>query len=95
MLFPVWPRQLGVVFPGWPCQQYWGLATDVNAETTSMLYDCVVSKTLGLLSTVATDDDESTDAVVSPLATGRTWLKRWSGYGSSLAKEACPSLSSR
>ena len=50
-----------------------------------MLYDCVVSKTLGLLSTVATDDDESTDAVVSPLATGRTWLKRCSGYGSNLA----------
>ena len=50
-----------------------------------MLYDCVVSKTLGLLSTVATDDDESTDAVVSPLATGRTWLKRCSDYGSNLA----------
>ena len=34
---------------------------------------------------MATDDDESTDAVVSPLAAGRTWLKRCSGYGSNLA----------
>ena len=34
---------------------------------------------------MATDDDESTDAVVSPLATGRTWLKSCSGYGSNLA----------